>query len=136
MKIDLRKLYTSKRINLNEEINIPEEYYQTLDIINISPVKVNGDIFINLEDEIELNLKLEGIFTLPCAITLEEFKYPFNSNLEEIINENIPKNQLELDLFAVLWENIVLEVPMKAVKEGTNTNNIKGEGWQVIKEGE
>jgi len=136
MEIDLRKLYTFKKVDVNEEVIIPKEYYQTMDIINLSPVKVNGEIFINHENEIELNLDIEGIFILPCAISLEEVKYSFKTNIEEIINEKIPNNQLSLDLLVVLWENIVLEVPMKIVKEGMEKRNIKGEGWEVIKEGE
>ena len=131
MNIDLRKLYALGKLEINEEIIIPEDYYQKMDIIRMSLVRVDGKVFINSSEEIELDANLKGTFILPCAISLEEVEYDFDVVIEEIIDENKINNEISLALLDILWENIVLEVPMKVVKEGINSNNIKGEGWEL-----
>ncbi|MDD2409154.1 MAG: hypothetical protein PHD03_00310 [Bacilli bacterium] len=132
MKIDLRKLYALNNIDITEEVIIPKEYYKTTDIINLKPINVKGNIMINNQDEIVLNVNIKGTFILPCAISLEEVNYDFNIELNEIIPETHKKGEFELELLDILWENIVLEVPIRVVKENLNTNNISGTGWELI----
>ena len=131
MIIDLRKLYTNESISIDEEIIIPEEYYKPLDIINVEPATVEGNISINSMDEIELDLEINGAFIMPCDLTREEVNYPFNISLNDTLTEKPLKNQINLALLDVLWENIVLEVPIKVVKEGITNKNQKGEGWKL-----
>ncbi len=136
MKIDLKILFSLKKINLDEEVIIPEEYYKNTDIIRISNLKVNGSIFINLEDDIELNVLIKGTFILPCAISLEEVPYDFETYINEIIPENSEKSNFTLELLDILWENTVLEVPIRVIKEGVNPKNVLGSGWQLDTEDE
>ena len=131
MELDLRKLYGDTKVPVNQELIIPEEYYKNLDVIKISPVKVIAEVSLNYDNELELVCHLEGIFTMPCAISLQEVEEPFNIDLEIIIEQKNRKNQISLDLLDILWENIVLEVPMRIIKEGIKTDNIKGEGWEL-----
>ena len=131
MVVDLRKLYTNTSISIEEELIIPEEYYKPLDIIRMNPVSITGIISINSMDEIELDLLIEGVFILPCVRTREEVEYPFNITLNDTVVEKPLKNQINLALLDVLWENIVLEVPIKVVKDGIINNTLKGEGWQL-----
>ncbi|NLL01564.1 MAG: DUF177 domain-containing protein [Mollicutes bacterium] len=131
MKIDLRKLYALKKLEIDETIIIPEEYYQNTDILRLENINVNGDIQINHEEEIELNVIVSGTFILPCAITLEEVPYDFNTEISEIIPENNEKNQFSLELLDILWENIVSEVPIRVVKPDLVAKNIKGDGWEI-----
>lgn len=131
MKIDLRKLYALNNIEINSEVIIPKDYYKTTDIIKVSPLKVNGNIFINNLDEIELNIDIKGTFILPCAISLEEVPYNFNIILNEIIPETTKKDEFNLELLDILWENTVLEVPIRVVKENLNTKNVSGAGWKL-----
>ena len=131
MEIDLRKLTTTKQIILNEEIIIPPDYYQGLGIIRMNPLKVTGEIKLNAANETQLNLNIQGTMILPCAISLEEVVYPFSC----VVNEKVEtENQLNLALLDILWENVVLEVPMKVVKPGLTTNNLKGDGWEFENE--
>ena len=131
MEIDLRKIYLTKKLIINEEIVIPLDYYQKLDITNINSVKVIGEIFINHDDELELKCDIKGNFIIPCAISLQEVEIPFKCDVHHIIDEKEQKNQISLALLDVLWENIVLEVPIKVVKDGIKIDNIKGEGWEL-----
>lgn len=131
MKIDLRKLYALNNIEINDEVIIPNEYYTTTDIINVSPLKVTGNIFINNLDEIELNVNIKGTFILPCAISLEEVPYDFNAEIKEIIPETTKKGEFNLELLDVLWENTVLEVPIRVVKKNISIENTSGAGWEL-----
>ena len=94
-------------------------------------MSVHGKAIINYEDEIELNLDLSGKMYLPCAISLEEVEVPFATKIEEIIGENNINNNFYLDLSDILWENIVLEIPIKVVKEGVQLETSSGKGWSV-----
>lgn len=131
MKIDLRKLYSLASVDVDGTITFPEERLKSAGIIRLEDVSVHGKAIINYEDEIELDLDLSGKMYLPCAISLEEVEVPFATKIEEIIVENNINNNFYLDLSDILWENIVLEIPIKVVKEGVHLETSSGKGWSV-----
>ena len=131
MRIDLRKLYSLASVDVDGTITFPEERLKSASIIRLEDVNVHGKAIINYEDEIELNLDLSGKMYLPCAISLEEVEVPFATKIEEIIGENNINNNFYLDLSDILWENIVLEIPIKVVKEGVHLETSSGKGWSV-----
>lgn len=131
MKIDLRKLYSLASVDVDGVITFPEERLKSAGIIRLEDVSVHGKAIINYEDEIELDLDLSGKMYLPCAISLEEVEVPFTTKIEEIIGENNINNNFYLDLSDILWENIVLEIPIKVVKEGVHLETSGGKGWSV-----
>ncbi len=131
MKIDLRKLYSLASVDVDGTITFPEERLKSAGIIRLEDVSVHGKAIINYEDEIELDLDLSGKMYLPCAISLEEVEVPFATKIEEIIGENNINNNFYLDLSDILWENIVLEIPIKVVKEGVQLETSSGKGWSV-----
>lgn len=131
MKIDLRKLYSLASVDVDGTITFPEEKLKSAGIIRLEDVSVHGKAIINYEDEIELDLDLSGKMYLPCVISLEEVEVPFATKIEEIIGENNINNNFYLDLSDILWENIVLEIPIKVVKEGVQLETSSGKGWSV-----
>lgn len=131
MKIDLRKLYSLASVDVDGVITFPEERLKSAGIIRLEDVSVHGKAIINYEDEIELDLDLSGKMYLPCAISLEEVEVPFATKIEEIIGENNINNNFYLDLSDILWENVVLEIPIKVVKEGVQLETSSGKGWSV-----
>ncbi len=131
MKIDLRKLYSLASVDVDGTITFPEERLKSAGIIRLEDVSVHGKAIINYEDEIELDLDLSGKMYLPCAISVEEVEVPFATKIEEIIGENNINNNFYLDLSDILWENIVLEIPIKVVKEGVQLETSSGKGWSV-----
>ena len=44
-------------------------------------------------------------------------------------------NENRLDIFAFLWENIELEIPIRYTEE-ENLNNYSGKNWKLISEDE
>lgn len=132
MKIDLRKLYALNKLSIDEEVIIPEEYYKNAGVRSLSKVKVNGDVTVNYEENIELHLNVSGEFIIPCAVTLDDVIVPFNTLIEEEIVQNKLNDEFFLDLLDVLWENIVLEIPVRVVKEGVKSEDLHGEGWELV----
>ena len=95
---------------------------------------VKGLVKVNYEDNIELDLDIDGEIVMPCAITLEDVLVPINTHIEEEILENTLKDDFYLDLLDILWENVILEVPIRVTKEGAKLESQKGVGWEIISE--
>ena len=131
------------KINLNllpkvfdEDIIIPHDFYKGTSIKDLSKVKVVGSIKYNVIDEVVIDLDVSGEMLLSDAITNEPIKYPFSikilENLAEI-DENdakyLEKSKNILDIIEFLWENIVLEVPIRITK--STGVSLHGDGWQL-----
>ena len=134
MRLDLRKLYSLKRIDINEDFNFNNIDYQKMNITKINDMHATGYAKVNYEDNIELELDVSGSLVMPCAITLEDVIVPINVHISEEILENTLNNDFFLDLLDILWENIVLEIPIRVVKEGAKLESQKGVGWEIISE--
>ena len=141
MNIDLNKLNVNGEIIINEELKIDEELYKTTSIKDLKPVKVNGKIFYNISDEIELDIDVEGVMILEDSITLDPIDYPYSFHINEIVsseNEEIKEyyqnSKNTLDIMPILWQNIVLEVPISITKE--KDAHLSGEGWELNNEEE
>jgi len=134
MKIDLRKLYGLKSLLIDESIKIPQELYTKMNVRSMSEVLVKGSISVNYENNIDLDLNLSGNFIMPCSITFEDVKVPFNCNVQSEILENELNDDFYLDLLDILWENIVLEIPFNVIKEGAEIKCLQGEGWELKRE--
>lgn len=139
MEINLNTLY--KPIEIDDTFEIPESFYKSTSIKELKEVHAKGRVGYNISDEIELNLEVSGIMYLEDGVTLEKIKHPFSFEIDEILEENREENQEYLkkgknilDIIEILWENIVLEVPISI----TNASNMKknGEGWQLNGEAE
>ncbi len=140
MIIDLTKLNNNliKEIKINNQLEISKDKLSNTDILSLLNVKVNGTIKKNNIDII-LSLTISGIMKLPCAITLEEVSHPFeielNGNLNDLIEENeqqIKKNENTIDIFPIIWENILVEIPMKVLSEKSKNYKAEGKGWKLI----
>lgn len=139
MIIDLTKLIYNQvdSISIDDKVIIPKDYL-TNDIRDISEVKINGNITEEGESYlVDLNIKCD--LTLICSVSLKDVKYPIDININEIISENgenledfdkIINNSI--DLVPIIWQNILLEVPIKVVSPDVKVENIYGDGWKFI----
>ena len=76
---------------------------------------------------------------LPCSISLKPVNYDFNvkieGNLTEMLaefTENLKNNQKTIDIFPIIWENILMEIPIRIVSDDISDVKTKGEGWELI----
>ena len=131
MQIDITKLLTHyiDTIEINEEVKIPDNILENTLITKLENIKLDGEIFLNEDDNLNLTGKLKGIMILKDDITLEPVEYNFETELEEILE----KSKNILDITDILWQNILVEIPSK-VRSTDEDINLEGNGWRVISE--
>lgn len=139
MKIDLSKLIYNNayKLPVEGEIIIPDDMLVNTDIRRISPVKVIGYVYNN-EEELELSITIKGTMVLPCARTLKDVNYPFNIEINDVIGQNsdnsLEINQNTLDIFPIVWQNILVDVPLRVLVPDAEEESIEGDGWRLITE--
>ena len=144
MIINLTKLITnlSDEIVFDDDIEIDKEYLKNTDIKDISIVHVKGNIKPS-QTNFELNMNIKCTLTLVCSISLKDVKYSIDINVNETIGESSEDNLLEennkiinntIDLIPIIWQNIILEVPLKVISPDVKRENLKGDGWEFITE--
>lgn len=132
MQIDLN---FNDSYKLNEVVNIPKTYFENSSVKKLDNIKVEGKLYYDSEDNLYADVDISGNMVLADDISLEEVLYPFSIEYNDILDENLKNNQNTLDLFEFLWENIVLEVPLKFTKV-TNLSEFHGDGWKLVSEEE
>ena len=125
MNIELNKI-SQKGLNINETIKYTD-YNKSL-IKDLSDVIVNGKLLYNNLDELIFMGNIKGIMKLIDANNGELIDYPFECEIDDVIGNDYI-NEKSLDLKAFLWQNIVLEVPIRV--SNSNLENLKGDGWEL-----
>ena len=142
MIIDLTRLRNKidSILNIDFTYSFSEEELKNTEIKKLDNVKIIGYVRRNSLDEMEINLTISGTMVLTCSITLKDVNYDFNIELDDtldrILEENDKKMQNTIDIFPIIWENILLEVPMKVVSEDATLEKTEGDGWKLITEDE
>ena len=108
---------------------------ENTEIKKLDEVSVNGRIYKNSSDEFIMEAVLSGQMHLEDSISLEDVIYPFSIKIEENIEENLEKDQNTIDIIPILWQNIVLEVPLRYTNVD-DYSNYSGDGWKLVSEKE
>ena len=132
MLIDLN---FSNTYNINEKLIIPKKYYENSDVVDLGEIDVAGKLYYDDEDNLYIDIKANGVMTIKDSISNEDIQYPYSIEYYDLIPENLKNMQETLDLFEILWENIVLEVPLRYTKE-VDYSKFKGNGWKLLDENE
>ena len=135
--MDIKELLDNKvsYIDIDNSYIIPKEYYTDTSIIDLSKVKVLGKLTYPSDDNLLLEIECTGSMTLEDSVSLEPVNYPFFFKISENVSERLENDQFSLDIISILWENIVLEIPIR-YSEVTNYDEYVGDGWRVISEDE
>lgn len=140
---DISKLKNNIEISLeiDEKIEFNSEKLKTTEIQKLENIKAKGTISRVDNNVYHITLNITGNMILLCARSLNEVNCPLNIILDKNIKEegSDEENQLifqnSLDISSIVWENIVLEVPLRVIKEDA-TFLSKGDGWSLIDENE
>ena len=142
MNIDLRPLFTRNvnEIDISGKYDIPEEYFEFSDILELKNIDVCGKITLALDENLEnekeyIKCIIKGSAIVEDSISLEPVNYEYSVEYDDFIDESCKKNENALDIFEFLWENIVLEVPLQFTKV-KDLNQFKGDGWKLVSEDE
>jgi len=143
MNIDLTKLVTNNvsDIELNIEVNFPDSYYEKDSIRNLKDACFKGNITKSVDGNYVISGVLSGIMVIPDDITLEDVDYKFSTEIEEEFGEfdnnfdnNLKIMQNSLDITEFLWQNILVEIPLKVVSEKNKDLKLEGNGWRLTTE--
>ncbi|MGI6330078.1 MAG: YceD family protein [Bacilli bacterium] len=143
MNINLEKLINNylEELKIEETINYSEDDLKNTEIKRLSEIKIKGDIKSTTEELYFLNLKVTGMMVLPCSISLEEVEFPFNFYIEEVLTEKMTEEENyikiidnSIDIKPLVWQNIVMEIPLKVVSPNIEKKIFQGEGWELIEE--
>lgn len=135
MIIELFNLVVNdKKIIIDNDVVINEELLSSSTIRRLENVHFSGTLSRLIDDTYELSGVLKGTMILPDDITLEDYEYNFTSEIEEKIEETRINYQKTLDITEDLWQNILVEIPLKAVNEKNKDLKLEGDGWRLISE--
>ena len=132
MQIDISSIGTESTINICKEVIIPSSYLENSEICNLKNVVFNG-ILKYEHNFLTLVGSVSGVMTVLDSISLDEIDYDFNAEIDEEIEENLEKSSNILDITDVLWQNILLEVPLKLTNV-ENFDEYHGDGWKLVSE--
>lgn len=124
---------TNNSLTIDTNYEISEEYYKDTDIVKLSPISVKGKISYPSDDNLLLDVLCKGVMTLHDSVNLELVDYNFSFKIDENVYEKLENDELTLDIISILWENIVLEIPIR-YSEVTDYEKYRGDGWKVISE--
>lgn len=133
MNLNLITLNTKGRLDFDET----PEFTDYIDdrIINLENIRVTGCIIDNGTDDYELNFHLTGIMNLKSAINNNKVPYKLDVNYNDFVNnlvENYKKSSNSLDILPIIWENILLEIPIRATNDTDVYESTSGEGWEIL----
>ena len=134
MQIDLTRLNIDNELLIEDNVIFNENIYGTSGIKKLDNIKLIGKIYYNSVDELILEGHLRGLMILEDTLTLDDIELPLDIEINEILNENKENLKNGLEIQAVLWQNIVLEVPIRITKG--KSIPLKGSGWELKDEKE
>lgn len=141
MNIDLTKLksHIVSSVEFDQDIQIPEELLKQSDLLALKQTHVTGMLYLDAIDAYTLKMKISGIMVLPCAVTLKPVDVPFDisvddslEHLYEEMDERLKNIENSIDILPIIWENILIEIPMRVVSDEAKNLSLHGDGWKLI----
>ena len=141
MNFDIVRLNNDidKNIEIDITYSFSKEELKGTDLLKLDNVKIVGELYKNVLGNIVLSVDVSGVMILPCAITLKPVEYPFSLIIDDEVQklyENIEENPINLqntiDILPIIWENILMEIPMRVVSPDAENVKLSGDGWKLV----
>ena len=127
--------------NFEEEISFEDALVKKLNgVYALSKVKVSGKLkYIDSIAQCMIEYQVSGVMKMKCAITNEDVDYKFNDqdtvnftfDSKEEDDEIIYAKGNTVDLAPIVWQLIVVNIPLKVVKKGAKLENKEGKNWKI-----
>ena len=128
MKWSLQQLfkYTHTPLKFSEELDFKEYIKGIDDILDISLAKVEGSALHLYDERYQFDLSIKCTLVLEDAVTLDPIDFPLDINVietfDKVVDEEMdedvrPIEKNTIDLYDVVWEDILLEKPIRVTKE-------------------
>lgn len=144
MQIDITKLKSGyeSSVPFAQTYTFSKDELEGTELLDLKDIQVKGTIDMQY-DTYHIEATISGIMVLPCSITLEEVDYPFSVFIDTDLDEQLDRGQKKyrnyenaIDIFPIIWENILMEIPMKVVSKKAKDIHLEGDGWRLITDGE
>lgn len=141
--LDISKLKngTVEKLEFDEDFTFDKETLEGTDIVRLENIKAKGVVSRIESETYRVEANITGNMVMLCARSLEEVDCPLDIMIDQNYFEeaSIEEKQVifenRLDIFSIVWENIVLEVPLRVIKEDAKFIN-SGDGWSFKSEDE
>ena len=133
MNLNLITLNTKGRLDFEEQLDLTD--YHDDRILSLENIKITGYILDNSTDDYELKFNLTGTINLKSAINMSPVPHELNIEFDEFVNnlvEKYKKSSNTLDILPIIWENILLEIPIRTTNDNDTFDATCGEGWEVL----
>ena len=143
----LRK-YQGKLFEFNQKVNF-EHLKESLDLIDLSEINVEGQLTVK-SNEVIADMHVTGMYTMPCARTLEPVNVPLDVTTSEVFdlegyddyNDDDDQDDEHyhrvtdgmINIKDIAEELVIIEKPMRAYSEHSDQMLTEGNGWEVIDE--
>ncbi|AUI71460.1 YceD family protein [Companilactobacillus alimentarius] len=149
---DVRR-YKDKPFEFNETLDLTKEMRtRSKDVLDISPVKVDGRLF-NDHGLVISDIKVQTTLTVPSTRSLLPVDLPVDIRINEAYNiDDVADEDLEdynvvipidddnptINVYESIVDNILLSIPSKVLTKKEAEDNImpSGKNWSVISEDE
>ncbi len=128
-------------IEIDENYSFDEDELKDSGILKLDNVNVKGYITKDSLGEYVIDVDVKGIMVLPCSVSLKPTNYNFDIKISDYIEkiyeemgEKFKNNQKTIDILPIIWENILMEIPLKVVSEDIDDVVTKGQGWELLKD--
>lgn len=135
MIINLIKLNSTGRVDFNGTPDLSS--YINDEVRGFNDINVNGYILDNGTDDYEIYLRIKGELILRSAINGSDVPYKIDIKYDDFITnlvEIYKKSANTLDILPIIWENILLEIPIRAVNPDDEFEKTSGDGWELTVE--
>jgi len=141
MNFDLTRVKNKieKKIEINDVYEIDSSLTSSTDLLEPLKINLHGKITRDVLEGFLLDVEVTGTMVLPCSITLKPVSIPLHihivGNLDELmeeIDENHKKIENSIDILPIIWENILMEIPMKVTSPDAYSVVSEGEGWKFV----
>lgn len=141
MNINITELINGSKdkLEIDNSISFDEDMCKRAGIISLNNVSLVGSIYVDSVDLYHIDIDVNGVMVLPCSITLKPVDYEFSFKIKEEYEEGEISNMTNdknfkntIDILPIIWENIVLEIPLKVLSSDAYDAKLEGDGWKLI----
>lgn len=135
MIISLIPLNTRGRVDFEQKLE--SNVFTHNQVKELNNVKVKGTIVDNGTDDYEVQLEITGQIILKSSVNgsdvIQDLNIKYHDFIENFV-ENYKNSSNSLDILPIIWENILLEIPIRAVNSEDEFELASGSGWEIISE--
>ena len=131
MYVDLIRLNNDKKVEFDITPDLSAYKHDLLN--DLENVRAKG-VIIDNQESYNIIMDITGVMHLKSSIDLSDIERKIDIHYDDFIEnlaEEYKKNTNLLDISPIIWENILLEIPIRAAGDKTFSTT-SGDGWEIL----